>query len=265
MLVVDGRIGFMGGINMDEVYENPPSDGVPANGDMGHAYWRDTAVRIEGPAVGELQKLFFATWKQQKGPPVAPVRYFPPLPRVGVQTIRIIGSAPNDERPLLYISLMTAVLCAEKSVWFSTGYFVPPHEEREDLARTARDKVDVRLVLPSHTDVQATIYAARAAYGDLLEAGARIYEMQHAVLHSKLATIDGAWSVVGSSNLDNRSVIFNNEVDAVILGEATASQVEAMLRQDMAESHEITLAEWRSRGLDERLREIEARVWQYWM
>jgi cardiolipin synthase len=265
ILVVDGRIGFTGGINFDQVYENPPSAGVPANGDMGHAYWRDTAVRIEGPAVAELQKLFLATWKQQKGPPVAPVRYFPPLPRVGVQTIRIIGSAPDDQRLLLYISLMTAVLSAMKNVWFSTGYFVPPHGEGVDLARTARAKVDVRLVLPSHADVPATVYAARGAYGDLLEAGTRIYEMQNAVLHSKLATIDGVWSVVGSSNLDRRSVIFNNEVDAVILGHETASQVEALLRQDMSESHEITLAEWRDRSLGERVHELEARVWQYWM
>ncbi|HEY1930840.1 MAG TPA: phospholipase D-like domain-containing protein [Acetobacteraceae bacterium] len=265
ILVVDGRIGFTGGINFDPVYENPPSAGIPANGDMGHAYWRDTAIRIEGPAVAELQKLFFATWKQQKGPPAAPARYFPPLPRVGVQTIRIIGSAPDDQRPLLYISLMTAVLSAMKNVWFSTGYFVPPHGEREDLGRTARAKVDVRLVLPSHADVPATVYAARAAYGDLLEDGAHIYEMQNAVLHSKLATIDGVWSVVGSSNLDRRSVVFNNEVDAVILGHETASQVEALLRQDMSESHEITLAKWRARSLEERLHEMEARVWQYWM
>ena len=160
---------------------------------------------------------------------------------------------------------MTAVMSAEKNVWFSTGYFVPPHGEREDLGKTARAGVDVRLVLPSHSDVQATIYAARAAYGDLLQDGARIYEMRNAVLHSKLATIDGAWSVVGSSNLDNRSVIFNNEVDAVILGQDTAAQVEAVLRQDMAESHRITLAQWRDRGLGERFDEVKARIWQYWM
>jgi cardiolipin synthase A/B len=265
ILVVDGRIGFTGGINFDKVYENPPPAGVPANGDPKHAYWRDTAVRIEGPAAAELQKLFFATWKQQKGPPVLPARYFPPLSRAGVQTVRIIGSSPADERPLDYISLMTAVLSAERNVWFSTGYFVPPHGEREDLHRTALAGLDVRLVLPSHADVPATVYAARAAYGDLLETGARIYEMQNAVLHSKLATIDGAWSVVGSSNLDRRSVVFNNEVDAVILGHETASQLEALLRQDMAESHQVTLAEWRARSLGERLQEAKARLWQYWM
>ncbi len=265
IMVVDGRIGFTGGVNLDKVYENPPSAGIPPDGDTRHAYWRDTAVRIEGPAVAELQKVFFGTWKQQKGPPVGPATYFPPLPRVGVQTVRIIASSPGDERPLYYISLMTAVLSAAQRVWLSSGYFVPPHEEREDLAKTARAGVDVRIVVPSHSDVAATVYAARASYGDLLQAGAHIYEVHNAVLHSKLATIDGVWSTVGSSNLDRRSVLFNNEVDAIILGRDTAAQVEAILRQDMTMAHDITLAKWQLRSLGERWDELKARVWQYWM
>jgi cardiolipin synthase len=265
IMVVDGRVAFTGGINLDKVYEVPASVGVPPDGDTRHAYWRDTAVRIEGPAVAELQKLFFTTWQQQKGPPVAPARYFPPLPRVGVQTIRIIGSAPGDQRPLYYISLMTAVLSATERVWLSSGYFVPPHDEREDLDKTARVGIDLRIVVPSHSEVQAAIYAARAAYGDLLGSGAHVYEMRNAVLHSKLATVDGVWSVIGSSNLDRRSVVFNNEADAIILGSDTATQVEKILRQDMTMSHEITLAQWRRRSLAERWDEMQARLWQYWM
>jgi cardiolipin synthase len=265
IMVVDGRVGFTGGINLDKVYENPASAGIPPDNDTRHAYWRDTAMRIEGPAVAELQKLFFGTWKQQKGPPIDPARYFPPLPRVGVQTIRIIGSAPGDQRPLYYISLMTAILSATQRVWLSSGYFVPPHEEREELYRTARAGIDVRVVVPSHSDVQAAVYGARAAYGDLLGSGAHIYEVHNAVLHSKLATVDGVWSVVGSSNLDRRSVVFNNEVDAIILGRDTATQVEAILRQDMAMSHEITLAEWQRRSIAERWDELKARLWEYWM
>ena len=265
IMVVDGRIGFTGGINLDTVYENPPSAGVPADGDAAHAYWRDTAVRIEGPAVAELQKVFFGTWQGQKGPAVAQARYFPPLSHAGNETVRIIASAPGDQRPLYFISLMTAVLSAMHRIWLSSGYFVPPHEEREDLARTARAGVDVRIVVPSHSDVPATVYAARAAYGDLLEAGARIYEVHDAILHSKLATVDSVWSTVGSSNLDRRSVLFNNEVDAIILGRATAAQLETILRQDMAMAHEITLARWRDRSLGERLDELKARIWQYWM
>ncbi len=109
------------------------------------------------------------------------------------------------------------------------------------------------------------MYAARATYGDLLKDGAHIYEMQNAVLHSKLATVDGVWTAIGSSNLDRRSVVFNNEVDAIILGTDTASQVEAILRQDVAESHEVSRERWEHRSLNERVNELKARVWDYWM
>lgn len=120
-------------------------------------------------------------------------------------------------------------------------------------------------MVPSHSDVEAAVYAGRAAYGDLLETGARIFEMQNAVLHSKLATVDGVWTAIGSSNLDRRSVVFNNEVDAIILGADSASQVETLLRRDFAMSKPVALQRWEDRSLDERLSELKARLWQYWM
>lgn len=156
---------------------------------------------------------------------------------------------------------MAAVPSAERNVRFSTGYFVPPPGEREGLCKTALAGMDPRLVLPSRADVPATVDAARAWYGDLLEAGTQSFEMQNTVLHSKHSTIDGAWSVVGSSNLDHRSVLFN-KVDAVPLGDATASHVEALLRQDMAESHPITLPRRHERSLQERIEEMKARFRQ---
>jgi len=265
IMVVDGSIGFTGGVNLDRAYENPPSAGLPANGDTDNAFWRDTAVRLEGPAVAELQKLFFLSWQNQKGPPTAPAHYFPPLPRRGVQTVRIIGSVPGEQRPLYFISLITAIRSARWRIWASSGYFLPPHQEREALSAAAAAGVDVRLVTPSHSDVQSAVYAARAAYGDLLESGARIWEVQNAVLHSKLVTVDGIWSVIGSSNLDRRSVVFNNEVDAIILGRDTAGQVETILRRDIAASRVVTQAAWSHRSINERMHEVAARVWQYWM
>ena len=265
IMVVDGRIGFLGGINLARCYENPPSAGVPADGDMGKAYWRDSAIEIRGPAVARLQTLFFETWKQQKGGSYASASYFPPLPREGVQTIRIIGSTPGDNQPLYYLALERALRAAQHRIWLSSGYFVPPHQEREDLGKAARRGVDLQIVVPSHSDVESAVYAARATYGDLLKDGAHIYEMQNAVLHSKLATVDGVWTVIGSSNLDRRSVVFNNEVDAIILGTDTASQVEAILRQDVAESHEVSRERWEHRSLNERVNELKARVWDYWM
>jgi cardiolipin synthase len=264
IMVVDGRVGFAGGINLARTYENPPSAGFPADGDTLHAYWRDTAVEIQGPAVAELQRLFFDTWTQQDGDPV-PAANFPVLPRQGVQTVRIIGSRPGDQRPLYYISLERAIRAADRRIWLSSGYFAPPHQEREDLAKAARRGVDLMLVLPSHTDVEDAVFAGRAAYGDLLEAGVHILELQNAVLHSKLAVVDGVWTAIGSSNLDRRSVVFNNEVDAIILGSDTATQVEALLQRDAAASTTITLQAWQNRPISERLSEFEARLWEYWM
>jgi cardiolipin synthase len=263
--VVDGRIGFTGGVNLDLAYDNPPSAGIPPDGNTRKAYWCDTAIRIEGPAVAELQKLFFGTWREQKAPPVGPADYFPPLSRQGVQTIRIIGSSPGEKQPLYYASILTALKAARRRVWVCSGYFVPPHQEREELHRIARAGLDVRIIAPAFSDVQSAVYAARAAYGDLLEAGAHVYEMRDAVVHAKMAVVDDTWTVIGSSNLDRRSVIFNNEVDAVILGHATASQVEAVMQRFMAASHEIDLTRWEHRSLGERIDEWKARVWQYWM
>lgn len=265
LMVVDGRIGFTGGCNVDKSYENPPSAGVPADGDTRHAFWRDVAVRIEGPVVAELQKLFFATWTAQKGPPVDQVRYFPPLPRTGVQTVRIIGSSPAEHQPLYYASLLAAVTAARHRVWLCSGYFVPPHQEREDLAKAAEKGCDVRVITPARSDVEAAVYAARASYGDLLEAGTRIFEIHDAVLHAKMAVVDDTWSIVGSSNLDRRSVVFNQEVDAVILGHATAGQVEGVLRGFMQAAQPVTLQAWRHRSLREHIREVRARIWDYWM
>jgi cardiolipin synthase A/B len=263
--VIDGRIGFTGGVNLDHVYENPISAGMPRDGDTSKAYWRDAAVQLEGPAVAELQRLFFATWQSQNGPTPRAASYFPSLPRVGVQTVRIIGSAPGDRQPLYYASLITAMKAARRRVWLCSGYFIPPHQEREELAKIARAGLDVRIICPSQSDVPSAVSAARASYGDLLEAGVKIYEVHDAVLHAKLTVVDNTWTVVGSSNLDNRSLIFNNEVDAVILGSETALQVEALMRQFMAAAHEIDLKTWRSRSFQEHIRELKARVWQYWM
>lgn len=263
--VIDGKIGFIGGINLARVYENPPSAGVPANGDTEKAWWRDTALEIRGPAVAELQKLFFGAWTKQNGPPPLAAEYFPKLQREGVQSVRIIGSAPGDNQPFYYLSLERAIRAATARIWLATGYFVPPHQEREDLIKAARRGVDLRIVAPSHCDVEAAVYAARASYGDLLESGARIFEMQDAVLHSKVVTVDRVWTAIGSSNLDRRSVVFNNEADAIVLGSDTADQVEAVLARDMRLSAPITLQAWRDRPLGERMDELEARVWQYWM
>ena len=265
IMVVDGKVAFVGGINLDRVYENRADPEAAVNGDAKHAFWTDTDARIEGPAVADLQHVFFDTWQRQGGPPVAPRTYYPPLAAVGAESVRIIASAPHQDRPLYYATLLMALHAARRNVDLGTGFFVPTHQQREEMAKAARRGVDVKLVLPSVSSVPAALAAGRAAYGDLLEAGVHIWEIQFTVLHSKFATIDGVWTTVGSSNLDRRSVVYNNEVDAVIFGRQTAAAAQAIFEHDIGKSQPITLAEWRKRPLGEKLYELYARTWEFLM
>jgi len=259
IMVIDGRVAFVGGVNLDKVYENPHWAGAIPGGDPATAFWRDTDARIDGPAVADLQRLFLEDWAHEKGPPLPQRSYFPRLDTPGTQVVRVIGSSPGEDRPLYYRAFLNAVHAARRSISLSTGFFTPTHQEREELERAARRGVAVRLVLPSVSGSPSALAVGRASYGDLLEAGVRIYEIQGAVLHSKLATVDGVWSTIGSSNLDLRSVVYNREVDAVVLGRETAAAVSLVLDDDVTHAREITLEAWERRSFTERKNEFMAR------
>jgi cardiolipin synthase len=150
----------------------------------------------------------------------------------------------------------------------STAYFVPTDQEEEDMIGAARRGVDVRLLLPSDSDSKMGLAIGRSHYGYLLEAGVKIYEIQNKVLHSKIASIDGVWMAVGSSNFDPRSVVFNDEVDAIVLGSAAAQDYQKMFDADIATARQIDLATWRRRPLGERFLEIfelSSFLWQNWL
>jgi cardiolipin synthase len=134
-----------------------------------------------------------------------------------------------------------------------------------DLIAAARRGVDVRLLLPGDSDSPRALAVGRSHYSDLLEAGVKIYEAQNLVLHSKTAVIDGVWSVIGSSNFDRRSVVFNDEVDAVVLGSATAKEMQTMFENDTKNAKQIDLVNWRRRSLMARLNEVYSKVWQDWL
>lgn len=263
LLVVDGRIAFLGGVNMARVYENPRSAGAAE--DTAKAFWYDAAVRIEGPAVAEVQKLFFHNWQRQGGGKLPQGNDFPTLAEVGNEVVRIDGSAPRQRRQLYFESLKAAVSAARSRVLLSTGYFVPTHRQWRLLAQAAQRGVTVELVLAGYSDLPSCTRAARALYGRLLKHGVRIHELKDGVLHGKVATIDGVWTAIGSSNLDRRSFVYNNEIDAIVLGRETANSVEAMLRDWISRAEPITLAGWRSRSLREHAQELLARVWSRYM
>jgi cardiolipin synthase len=265
LLIVDGRIAFLGGINISSVYSSSsfgrrtkktPNDKLP---------WRDTDLQLEGPVVSELQKLFIETWQQQQGEPLATRDYFPQTTRAGSEVVRAIGSSPAEPYSLIYATLISAINSAETEIWLTNAYFVPDPQLIAALTAAVKRGVDVRLVLPSSTDSWLVFHAGRSHYAKLLKAGVKLYERHGALLHVKAAVIDGVWSTVGSTNLDWRSFLHNQEVNAVVLGTGFGAKMRASFIDDLAHSTAITLATWRNRALDMRTKELIGRLWEYWL
>lgn len=258
LLCVDGRVAITGGVNISRVYKNAPGR---RSADPQDEPWRDTDVRIEGPAVAQFERFFMETWRQQKGPSVAEPPSSPPLAQ-GSLLVQAIDGAPDNGQPLIYRTLLASIALAQKSVHLTTGFFVPTPDLAHALEAAARRGVDVQVIVPGRSTSDAAVTAGRSNYGDLLEAGVKLHEYQGRVLHAKTAVIDGAWSAVGSSNLDWRSTVWNNEIDAIILGPDFGGQMEAVFQADVTASKTIDLAAWRRRGLGERVRELRAKLFE---
>ncbi|CAG1011701.1 partial cardiolipin synthase A/B, partial [Burkholderiaceae bacterium] len=263
LLIADGRIAFLGGINISGVYSGsslkalrPKDQGLP---------WRDTHLQIEGPVVGEFQKMYLDTWNKQLGDALPPRNYFPPLAPRGNEIVRAVGGAPDEPFSAIYATLISAINNAETEVLLTNAYFAPDPQLRTALIDAVRRGVDVKLILPSKTDSGLIFHAGRSYYDELLRAGLKIYERRDALLHAKTAVIDGVWSTIGSTNLDWRSFLHNQEVNAVVLSADFAAQMRAAFQRDLAASTLITLEQWEQRPLAPRLKEGLARLWEYWL
>lgn len=267
ILVVDGKIGFTGGINISADYANSSlfrSRRKPDNVDRNKVGWRDTHVRIEGPAVATLQWAFVNNWVRQEAGELPPRDYFPRLAPAGDKFVRVLATEP-DRHSEIYKSLMVAINEAKKSVYITSAYFVPDQQIVDALVAAAKRGVDVRLVLPGVSDHGLVMHAGRAFYEPLLAGGVRIFQLQVAVLHAKTAVIDGAWSTIGSANIDRRSFIHNYELNVVVIDPAFGRDMENAFNEDLRSSKEVTLEEWRDRPWADRVKEWAARLTEYWI
>ena len=272
LMIIDGEIAFVGGINISGVYSSGSSSFGSRSGSSSTSEddekgaedipWRDTHVRIEGPVVSEFQKLFITTWTEQKGKPLASRNYLPKQKAKGKLVIRAIGSSPLEPYSQIYVTLISAINSAETSICITNAYFVPDPQLKQALKDAAARGVDVRLILPGKTDSKLVWYASRSHYTDLLKDGVKIYERQDALLHAKTAVIDGVVSTVGSSNLDWRSFTSNDEVNAVVFGEDFGDAMTRMFRLDLANSRRITPEAWADRSLLQRTKEALARLFE---
>jgi len=269
LLIVDGKVAFLGGINISESYSKGSSfpGGRSSRRKAGaeEAGWRDTHLQIEGPVAAEFQKYFLDTWARQNGPTPAPRNYFPRLGKKGDEIVRAIGSTSDSPESPIYQTMIAAIDHAERSIRVTNAYFVPDARLLKALTDAARRGVDVEVILPGKTDSWIVFHAGRAHYADLLDAGVKVYERRGAVLHSKTATIDGDWSTIGSTNLDWRSFLHNDELNAIVLGADFSRQMEAMFTKDRAAAALIKPEEWKRRSLFLRIKEWLAVRFEYWL
>ena len=161
----------------------------------------------------------------------------------------------------MYLTLLSAISYSRKSIYLTAAYFIPDPDTITVLTAAAARGVDVRLLLPGFTDSWLAFHGGRSHYDALLAGGVRIYEHRDALLHAKTAVIDGAWSTIGSSNIDWRSFCHNDEVNAIVLGESFGSEMTRIFHDDLAAAVEVTAVDWGQRGTADRLLEWLARRW----
>jgi cardiolipin synthase len=265
--IVDGRVAFTGSSNLSNLYTSNPSGrrSREQHGEQSQEAWRDTDVQIEGPAVAEFQKLFLETWVRANGPE-ATRNYFWPLQHEGDDVIQVLGSTPGRMNRLTYMMYLSAFTCAEHSIHLTTPYVVPDAQMLNALTHAAERGVDVKIILPGHSDSDVVFYAGRSYYTALLDAGVKVYERgTESILHAKTAVIDRIWSTVGTTNMDFWSFLHNDEVNAVILGRDFATKLEAVFQADLRESTQIRLAEWKTRPFTDRVKEWFANLLGRWL
>lgn len=266
LMVVDGKVAFTGGINISSTYANSSffrSKQRPSDDDK-DVGWRDTHIKVEGPAVAAMQWSFVNNWVRQDAGDLPETDYFPMLYAAGDKLVRVLAADP-DAGFEIYKSLLLAINGAKKSIHITAAYFVPDQQTVDALVAAARRGVDVKLVLPGVSDHGLVFHAGRNFYEPLLAAGAKIFQLQGAVLHAKTAVIDGAWSTVGSTNIDRRSFLHNYELNVVVVDPGFGADMESAFNEDLHDSKQITLDDWRHRPWSDRIKEMAARLTEYWI
>ena len=247
ILVVDGRIGFTGGVGVSPKWLG--------NGrKQGH--WRQTDVRLEGPVVASLQGAFVENWLEATGNVLGGEPYFPQLSRRGPVFAQVVRSSPEGGSSSMYTMFLLAMSSARRSIYITNPYFLPDARMTRALTEAAERGVRVVLLLPGQIDNNIVRQASRSQFGSLLEAGIEIYEYQAGLLHAKTMTVDGIWATIGSTNLDTRSFALNDEVNAVVYHNEVVGQLEKVFADDLTYSKKIDLEEWRNRGFLDHLLEI---------
>jgi cardiolipin synthase len=249
LIIVDGQVGFLGGAGIADhwLYGRGKS-----------SRWRDTMFRVEGSAVTDLQSTFVENWLEASGEILAETEYFPACAPAGDTRVMVIDSSPSiGQSTRARVLFQTLLGSARKTIYINTPYFLPDRSARDEMVRAIRERgVKITVITPGrHADHLLTRTSSQRLYGQLLKAGAKIFEYKPSMMHAKVMIVDEVWSVVGSTNFDNRSFGLNDEVNMAVFDPQLATLLQQDFAVDLAESQAVSYEEWKRRSLIERAHE----------
>jgi cardiolipin synthase len=254
LLIVDGEVGFTGGVGIADEWRGDAD--APD-------HWRDTQVRVQGPAVIQMQFAFMDNWVKSRGEILTGLDYFPALESSGNHLVHVIKSSPSEGSSTAKLLYIISIVSATESILINNAYFIPDQDTIRALESAIRRGVTVKVIVPGKwTDLPVVRQASRWHYETLLRRGIQIFEYQGTMMHAKTMVVDGIWSTIGSSNFDDRSFRLNDEVNVNIFDEGIAGKMETMFAEDLARSRQVTLKRFTRRPLIARIKESVAGVFR---
>ena len=247
LLVVDGKVGFTGGVGIAPQWEGDAQDSD---------HWRDSHFRVEGPVVAQMQSVFVDNWTKASGEVLHGPAYFPQLAKAGEQRAHMFSSSPTGGAESMQLMYLMAITAADHAIDLASAYFVPNELTRAAMVTAMKRGVKIRIIVPGpFTDADTVSNASKATWGELLDAGAKIHEYQPTMYHCKVMVVDGRMTSVGSTNFDQRSFSLNDEANLNVYEEDFAREQTRIFEQDLAKSREYTAAQWHSRPWWDRFKE----------
>ena len=250
LVVVDGKIGFTGGINIADRYLYGSRLGQ----------WRDTVVRIEGAGVHGIQKLFLTDWYFVERKLITAAKYFPEPQRYEENLVQLVSSGPDTDWQSIMQGIAAAIMAAEKYVYIHTPYFMPNELMSGCIQMAALSGTEIRLMIPEKSDAPLSDLSSSSYLGDMMEAGVRVFIYKKGFLHSKAIVLDDFVSIIGSTNMDDRSFDQNFEANAFIYDTQTALQLKELFMNDLNKCEELTYDAWNNRKRRQKLKESFARL-----
>lgn len=256
IVVIDGTTGYVGGINLSSKYDNGFEENT--------TYWRDTHLRIQGPAVGSLQASFLLSWNfVSEGQILMESSFFPENKTEKLQpvAVQVVSSGPDTDWANIMEAIFTAINTAREYVYISTPYLIPNEAILTGLSTAARSGVDVRVIIPYNSDSWVAQYATDSYIEKLLQSKVRVYRYKKGFIHAKSMVIDDVFTSIGTANLDYRSFSINFEINALLYSQQKAKEMKAIFREDIQACTEVDPGRWAERGMKQKMQESFNRLW----